>query len=123
MSNCTCDNAPGGGSCEKDQMAVCVSRFGSCEVSCVTLTESVGHAIQTHGDYPRLIGDLLDGYFGVHHTVEDIGEFQYEINLIYRRSDGANVSVNVDKDSSESSDSDNVDIQQKFYLKNSYLTS
>ena len=122
MSNCTCDNAPGGGSCEKGQMAVCVSRYGNCEVSCVTLTASVGNAIQSHGDYPRLIGELLDEYFGVHHTLDDVGEFQHEINLIYKRGDGTNVYVNVDKDSSASSSSESEAIQQQIYAKSQYLT-
>lgn len=112
MSRCTCDNAPGGCSCEDGQMAVCVSRFGNCDASCVTLTDSVKQTIQKGGNYPELIEEILNRHFGINHTVESVDELQIEINLVYKRNDGAIVHVNVSKDDSAmSSDNDDDNFQ------------
>ena len=97
MSRCSCINAPGGVSCESNQMAVCVSQFGTCEASCVTLTQEVTHAIQSDGNYVYLIKEVLNKHFGMIHQIHTFNETKGEINLIYNRIDSAIVNVSVKK--------------------------
>ncbi|EGQ8037923.1 hypothetical protein G5Y08_004236 [Vibrio parahaemolyticus] len=102
MSRCTCTNAPGGVSCESNQMAVCVSQFGICEASCVTLTQEATHAIQSGGNYVELIEEVLNQHFGMTHQIHTFNETNGEINLIYKRIDGAIVNVSINRDENNS---------------------
>ncbi len=105
MTTCTCLNGQNGNvNCEEGQMAVCVEEFDICRGACLTVTSSIKSAIAQNYDYQRLIGELLDSiYKKRHYPIKEIIDY-YNINIIFKRDDGANVNIVIPKTNSRGID-------------------
>jgi hypothetical protein len=113
MTSCNCINPPGGGgSCGPNQLAVCDSTAGYCQVSCVDLSPQLITLIQSRGrgdpyvleqlvimvgspaDLPRLADPTFVANFiqGIYLDANGIATARYELPLA--ASGGAGASAN-----------------------------
>jgi hypothetical protein len=60
MTSCNCSNPPGGGGrCGTDQMAICRTVGGSCQVDCVDLSAALRALLRQRGSADPLVLEYL----------------------------------------------------------------